>query len=240
MVSKQEVVDLITKFFPKCPLCKAEANYEISGIAKNYFKCLSCGTKWATVRKGLDSLKEMRLWETPKDGRGSHVLRKKYPIDFWLHDFNPSIGVCPKCSTHMVWICSKCRNKVVTTSNCPKCGNENPVMITCSKCSTLLLNERGKLSTYSEKKAKKLPEDMLKQFPTCKFCNQRIFSGKCFPFGDGTNAHSNCVGLLLEAQKGVCLGCNKPIDLQNEMIVVTAEKDVLHSDCGNLFLEKGN
>lgn len=138
-------------------------------------------------------IKNLFLRQTASDGRGSHVLGKNHPIDFWLRDFDPSIGVCPTCSTLMVWICSKCKNKIATNSDCPKCGKETPVKINCPKCSTLLLNERGKLSIFTEEKAKKLPERMLKHFPTCKFCDQKVLSERYFLFSNGTSAHANCV-----------------------------------------------
>lgn len=84
MVSKEEVAGFMRAYFPKCPLCGADKGYEVSGLAKNYVQCRSCGAKWqSTDFIECKELKEMQLWEPPYDGKGTSLKRKKYSIEFW-------------------------------------------------------------------------------------------------------------------------------------------------------------
>ncbi len=200
MVSKHEVVAFFTRLFPECPLCKAEANYEISGITKNYFKCLSCGAKWVTVREGLDSLKMMVLWEPARDGRGKAYARVAIPVSFWS-EFEPTRFLCPKCSTYLLRTCSHCRKSEVSLdSDCPRCGAEAPAIVQCAECSAPLINEKGKLSILTEERKKELPEPLVKKIPVCKYCDQRLLSPSGVRFEDGTVAHTECE--RLHARKG--------------------------------------
>lgn len=84
MVSKEEVEALMLESFPKCPLCDADKGYEVSGWAKNYVQCRSCGAKWLSNDFiGCEELKELELWEPSYDRKGASLERKKYSIEFW-------------------------------------------------------------------------------------------------------------------------------------------------------------
>ena len=85
MVSIEEVEALMLKYFPKCPLCGANNGYAISGIAKTFAQCRSCGAKWMSSDfPKCKEIKEMYLSEPTNDGRGISLrMPKKYPIAFW-------------------------------------------------------------------------------------------------------------------------------------------------------------
>lgn len=192
MVSKREVAAFFTRLFPACPLCKAEANYEISGIAKNYFKCLSCGAKWVTVHEDLDALKVMVLWEPAKDGRGKAYARVAIPVSFWS-EFESTKFLCPSCSAYLLRTCSHCKkNEVSLDSACPRCGAAAPAIVQCVECSTPLINENGHLSILTEEKKRELPEALLKKIPVCKYCGQKLLSPSGVRFENGTVAHTEC------------------------------------------------
>lgn len=44
-VSK-EILELMYKRFPKCPLCKSDKGYKFSGWIDDYVQCRYCGAKW--------------------------------------------------------------------------------------------------------------------------------------------------------------------------------------------------
>jgi transposase-like protein len=84
MVKKEDVEQLMLQHFPSCPLCKAKNGYEVSGIFKNYVRCKSCKAQWMSndfvTCKELNVLK---LWKTPRDGRGKSFKQKEHPVTFW-------------------------------------------------------------------------------------------------------------------------------------------------------------
>jgi hypothetical protein len=84
--------ELMTKNFPKCPICKSSKGYEVEGLTTNYIRCKSCKAKWrATIeftRGGHKGVNNLTLLESDKDGKTVPLIRKKYPIDFW-RSFTP-------------------------------------------------------------------------------------------------------------------------------------------------------
>jgi hypothetical protein len=84
MVSVKEVIALMVKCLPKCPICGAEAQYDVSGVFKNFVQCKSCLAKFdSTDFISGKELKTLQLWEVDKEGKSSYLLRKKQPISFW-------------------------------------------------------------------------------------------------------------------------------------------------------------
>jgi hypothetical protein len=85
MVTKEEVEHLMLKYFPTCPLCGANKGYEVSGLAKTYAQCRSCGAKWMSADFAkCKEIKEMYLSEPTYDGKGASLrMPKKYPVKFW-------------------------------------------------------------------------------------------------------------------------------------------------------------
>jgi hypothetical protein len=84
MVNKEDIEALMLKYFPKCPLCSADKGYEVSGLAKNYVQCKSCGAKWeSTDFIKCKELQKMQLWVPPSDGKLTSLKLKKLPIQFW-------------------------------------------------------------------------------------------------------------------------------------------------------------
>jgi len=92
MVSKEQVEELMIRYFPICPLCGANKGYEVLGVLKDYVQCRSCGAKWwsADFVSG-EEIKEMKLWEPAKDGKGKDFLKQKRPIHFWrsMQNYHP-------------------------------------------------------------------------------------------------------------------------------------------------------
>ena len=84
MVSKKEVIALMMKYFPKCPICNAEAEYEVSGAFKNYVQCKSCLAKWTSndFISGKE-VKTLQLWEMDKEGKSEVLLKETKPVSFW-------------------------------------------------------------------------------------------------------------------------------------------------------------
>jgi len=85
MVSEEEIEKLMLKYLPQCPLCGSNKGYVVSGIAKTYVQCRSCGAKWMSSDfPNCKEIKEMYLSEPAYDGRGNSLrMRKKYPMAFW-------------------------------------------------------------------------------------------------------------------------------------------------------------
>jgi DNA-directed RNA polymerase subunit RPC12/RpoP len=65
------------EYCPTCPLCKSEADYQISGLIGKYAQCKRCEAKWF-----LGDYK-MELVKTTNDGKGFSLLEKTYPYIFW-------------------------------------------------------------------------------------------------------------------------------------------------------------
>jgi len=83
-VGKEEVEALMLRYFPKCPLCGADKGYEVSGFAKQYVQCKSCGAKWeSTDFIKCKELEKLTLWEPADDGKGESLKLKKFPVEFW-------------------------------------------------------------------------------------------------------------------------------------------------------------
>jgi len=83
MDTKEEVEQLMLRYFPSCPLCGANTGYKVSGWAKNYVQCRSCGAKWTSNDFIGGKLEVLQLWEPSHDGRGASLQRKKYLVTFW-------------------------------------------------------------------------------------------------------------------------------------------------------------
>lgn len=75
---------LMHRYLPLCPLCGANAGYEVSGVFKSQVQCRSCGAKWQSndFMEGKE-LKALQLWEPSRDGRGASLKKKRYLVTFW-------------------------------------------------------------------------------------------------------------------------------------------------------------
>jgi hypothetical protein len=83
--------ELMSKNFPKCPICKSNKGYEVSGVVKNYIQCISCKAKWRTTidHSGRDlKIDTLTLMESDKDKKTVPLIGNKYSIDFW-RSFTP-------------------------------------------------------------------------------------------------------------------------------------------------------
>ena len=84
MVSKEQIVELMARYFPKCPICGSSDGWEASGTVVKCVQCKSCGAKWASKDFiKCEKLKELELWEASKDERGLDLLHKTHPTEFW-------------------------------------------------------------------------------------------------------------------------------------------------------------
>lgn len=86
----------IAKYLPICPLCGSTSGYEdTSGKLIPTVQCRTCKAKW-TSNPDLIEMKELRklkLWEPSRDGKGSTLKGKDYPIDFWREYSSKEIKV---------------------------------------------------------------------------------------------------------------------------------------------------
>jgi len=80
--TRKEVADFMYSNFPKCPICKSDADYNVSGLLKDYIQCKRCKTKWLI---GKRTMKEMLVWELPEPYvmKKFPQLRQMHSIDFW-------------------------------------------------------------------------------------------------------------------------------------------------------------
>jgi len=62
------VFDIMRLEFPACPICGSSDGYEKSGVSGNYFKCLSCMTKWKLSIEN-QKITAILLHELPKNGK---------------------------------------------------------------------------------------------------------------------------------------------------------------------------
>jgi hypothetical protein len=84
VVSKEEVIALMMKYFRNCPICRTKADYEVSGVFKNYVQCTSCLAKWMSNDFiGGKEIKTLQLWETDKEGKSEVLLKETKPVSFW-------------------------------------------------------------------------------------------------------------------------------------------------------------
>lgn len=84
MVSKRQVEEFMSSYFPNCPICGSEEGYKVSGVFKDYVKCIACGAKWQSPDfVQCKELKHLMLWEACENGRGLTLLHKTLPVTFW-------------------------------------------------------------------------------------------------------------------------------------------------------------
>lgn len=78
-------LDQMTATFPECPICKATAQYKISGIAKNIVVCEGCNAGWTSHEFYEDfPFRSLALAK-----KGSHkelkpLLNKFRSVEFWM------------------------------------------------------------------------------------------------------------------------------------------------------------
>jgi len=84
MVSKGVVIALMEEYLPKCPICGAEDEYEVSGVFKNYVQCKLCLAKWMSndFIGGIE-IKTLQLWEADKEGKSKALVKQTKPVSFW-------------------------------------------------------------------------------------------------------------------------------------------------------------
>jgi len=93
MVEKEKVAELMRREFAKCPVCKLDADYEISGVRKDYVQCTSCKAKWQSddFKKG-EELSKLKLHEPARNGIGTYLLHMYLPTEFWKN-FNQDANI---------------------------------------------------------------------------------------------------------------------------------------------------
>jgi len=93
LVTKEQVAELMLKAFPKCPICGSDSGYEVSGIFKDYVRCITCKTKWQSddFKRG-EELSKLKLHETGIDRIGAYLLHVHLSIDFWKN-FKPDADI---------------------------------------------------------------------------------------------------------------------------------------------------
>ena len=90
----EQARELMTKNFPKCPICKSSKGYEVYGLTINYIRCKSCKAKWrATIeftRGGHKGINNLTLLESDKDGKTVPLIRKNIPLASGDHSLQKS------------------------------------------------------------------------------------------------------------------------------------------------------
>src|SRR4030042_3977353 len=91
-MSEDNTQELMTKYFPQCPICKSEANYSVSP-SYSIVQCTACKSKlmsddFKDLNKDLTSLMLLSLPTT--QGNEENIVsfepmkNRDMPIKFWL------------------------------------------------------------------------------------------------------------------------------------------------------------
>lgn len=109
MGNEVQVKELMKRYFPNCPICKAETNYLVSGVWRTYVQCEVCGAKWWSINFEIcKELKNLTLKEPAKGGRGYLLLDgKEHPPEFWRNLSDSDIT-----SAGCTMQCSRCGKKL--------------------------------------------------------------------------------------------------------------------------------
>jgi HEAT repeat protein len=88
VASKREIMALMVKYFPKCPICGAEDQYQSERVLllTNFVRCRSCLALWSPMSFEVGKemkMGQMQLTEPDKEGRASSLTRKVEPVAFW-------------------------------------------------------------------------------------------------------------------------------------------------------------
>jgi len=82
----QRNLDQVTTAFPECPICKAAANYKISGMLKNIAVCEICNAGWTSHEFYDDSpLMTLALAKKGKYKELKYILNNFRSVEFWKH-----------------------------------------------------------------------------------------------------------------------------------------------------------
>lgn len=95
-VSKEHTKELMTKYFPKCPLCESEPNYSISNSI-HIVQCNVCKAKFVSedfkdINKDLTGL---ALFAFPTGGFDSFLGRARSSVFSWINEVNILKKECP-------------------------------------------------------------------------------------------------------------------------------------------------
>jgi len=90
MGTDEEISRLMTRSFPRCPLCGSNIGYRVTSVIKGNIQCKSCRAEWSSPDfVESDRLQRLRIKELPYGVHsykvGKHLLRRyeDYPIGFW-------------------------------------------------------------------------------------------------------------------------------------------------------------
>ncbi len=88
MAKSSDVKSLMSKYFPKCPICLQSKGYDVLGADNDYVSCKKCSATWQSDDfKNCQDLKNLKLTQASNmvDLTGKVLLRKSYQVVFWLN-----------------------------------------------------------------------------------------------------------------------------------------------------------
>jgi len=119
-------------YFQYCPLCYSENTIKVQSSlgrlgGKDYIVCSNCGAKWhiKTSRLKGYSLQWAKLEKENIDGKGSELLQRKHPPEFWQQmALEGRKSIEPKKIASQETIKEKeIIKKVIVKIRCPYCQN---------------------------------------------------------------------------------------------------------------------
>jgi len=90
MVTEEDIIILMAKSLPECPLCGSDSGYNVTSVIKGSIQCKECRAEWSSLDFVTSSrLERLKIREFPRDVHsytvGKHLLKQyqEYPISFW-------------------------------------------------------------------------------------------------------------------------------------------------------------
>ncbi len=90
MVTEEDIIILMTKSLPKCPLCGSDSGYNVTSVIKGSIQCKECGAEWSSLDFVTSSrLERLKIREFPHGVHsyivGKHLLKQyqEHPVSFW-------------------------------------------------------------------------------------------------------------------------------------------------------------
>lgn len=91
---RNQIIALMTRYFPTCPICKSDKSYEAHGFlpSSQYVRCKNCGAEWTSSNFATyQDLKALKLWKPPEDpkvyaefiSQSPLKTKKTYPTKLW-------------------------------------------------------------------------------------------------------------------------------------------------------------
>jgi hypothetical protein len=92
--ARKRIQALFKRYFPRCPICKSDKGYEVSGFfpSTQYVKCKNCSSEWYSPDfTRFKNLKSLRLSKPPQEPevyaefiqQSPLEFRKFYPTESW-------------------------------------------------------------------------------------------------------------------------------------------------------------